>query len=232
MLHNDLSPDLILNAYCNGAFPMAHHAGADAVIQFYQPDIRAVFTVDSFHIPRRLRRLLKQKQSDWRVVFPHDVLSVMTACGQQRDESWINPVLRDHYHVLAQHGFVHAIGVYEGDTLIGGLYWVQIGHAVMAESMFSRASGASKFALVSFMAALYARHTRDVHAPTWVDVQFINDHLAQFHPQEWDGAHYQSVLDSALSLSASDNFSAGSFTSSDFATDSLAAFLQFKTQMS
>lgn len=234
MISQTLTPDMILNAYARGAFPMADHAGGDAPIRFYRPPERAVFTVDAFHIPRRLRRFIKQVQKEWRVVYPHDVRAIMTACGAQRDESWINPVLLDHYHLLAQRGFVHAIGVYDKDSLIGGLYWVQIGYAVMAESMFSHVSGASKFALLSFMAALYARHGRDEQASCWVDVQFENDHLAQFHPSVWDAAQYQSALDVALDAarSSSEGLSAGAFTPSDFAALSLTAFLQFKTQIS
>jgi leucyl/phenylalanyl-tRNA--protein transferase len=237
MIEDELTPEFILHAYRFGAFPMAEHAGVDAPIHFYQPEERAVFTTESFHIPRRVSRWLKQElaHNNWSIRYPHDVHAIMVACAENRDESWINLTLLEHYTILAKTQYVQAIGVYDQGTLIGGLYWVQIGAAVMAESMFSRVSGASKFALVSFMAALHNRQKRVATAPTWVDVQFINEHLAQFHPILWDGETYQSVLDFALSLSESseaDSVLESSFLASDFGAESLAAFLQFKTQIS
>jgi leucyl/phenylalanyl-tRNA--protein transferase len=236
MIQEELSPQLILNAYCAGAFPMAAHSRVDAEILFYRPTERAVFTGADFHIPQRFVRTIRQKirNDSWVIRYPANVSEVMAACAENRDESWINPVLLDHYTQLAQAGFVHAIGVYVQDELIGGLYWVQIGPAVMAESMFSRVSGAGKFALVSFMAGLQARQKRDDKNTDWVDVQFINAHLEQFNPVLWRAEDYSAVLDSALSVLASDSLpaSAFSFAASDFAAESVLLFLQLKTQIS
>lgn len=226
-----LTADMLLNAYTNGLFPMAEHAGADAPIYLYRPDPRTLFTVADFHIPRRLQRWVSQTSL---CVRETDVRTVMALCAEERDESWINPLLLDAYAQLSDQGFAKALGVYDQDRLVGGIYWVQIGLTVMAESMFSRVSNASKLALVSLMAALYVRGQRlGLQADQlWMDVQYTNPHLEQFHPTEISGELYQSALDSLLGLSAGFSATASSFLMSDFSASSLAEFLQFKTQIS
>jgi Leu/Phe-tRNA-protein transferase len=48
-----LTPEILLNAYCQGIFPMANH---DGQIHWYDPNPRAIFPLDTFHVPRSLRR--------------------------------------------------------------------------------------------------------------------------------------------------------------------------------
>lgn len=227
----NLTPDLILRAYCVGAFPMAESASPDADIHFYQPDERALFIPSDFHVPQRTQRWLKTQKLT--VKYPDDVATIMRSCGERRDESWINPVLLDLYAQLAKDGFVQALGVYQDGELVGGIYWVQLGLAVMAESMFSRIPNASKLALTSLMAALHSRAQRlgFPERKQWIDVQFNNAHLAQFHPTIIDASLYQSFLDEALSFAGD-----ASFLASDFSAGSLSFFLesllQFRTQIS
>jgi leucyl/phenylalanyl-tRNA--protein transferase len=234
-----LTPALLLEAYCSGAFPMAESAAIDAPIHFYRPTKRTLFTVQNFHVPQRLQRTVKQQA--FTIKFPDNLHTIMHACGENRDESWINPVLLDHYAVLAQAGFAAALGIYQDETCVGGIYWVQIGTAIMAESMFSRVTNASKIALVSLMAAIRARQDRLNLPPeqSWIDVQYNNPHLEQFHPTVIGEKAYQSLLDAALGLSMdlSDSTLPASlapsvFLASDFSAAALLSFLQLKTQIS
>ena len=53
-----LTPQLLLNAYCQGYFPMSH----EGQIYWYDPDPRAILPLTKFHISRSLRRTLKRTQ--------------------------------------------------------------------------------------------------------------------------------------------------------------------------
>jgi leucyl/phenylalanyl-tRNA---protein transferase len=228
-----LTPELLLNAYLQGAFPMAEHAGEDAEILFYRPDPRTLLTVVDCHIPRRLRRFIRQ--TDLTIRFPDNVTEIMQECGRDRDDgTWINQPLIDVYTDLAQYGYVAAIGVYQGHQRVGGLYWVQMGMAVMAESMFSRVPNASKLAVIGMLAALRHRAQRLALGDQgqWMDVQYSNPHLEQFHPTSLSADEYQSSLGMSCSVDASGFLAVASFLPDDFAASSVADFVQFKTQIS
>ena len=49
----ELTPQLLIAAYCEGIFPMAHDDGA---IYWYEPNPRAIIPLDTFHVSRRLAR--------------------------------------------------------------------------------------------------------------------------------------------------------------------------------
>ena len=80
--------------------------------------------------------------------------------------------------------------------LVGGLYGVSIGGAFFGESMFSRATDASKVALVHLVARLAAGGYR------LLDTQFITDHLSQFGAIEVPRRSYRRMLSSAVGARA------------------------------
>jgi len=57
--------------------------------------------------------------------------------------------MADSYCELARRGVAESIEVWNGSTLVGGLYGVIVGRIFVGESMFSKESDASKVALVS-----------------------------------------------------------------------------------
>ena len=65
------------------------------------------------------------------------------------DGTWITDDMADSYCELARRGDAESIEVWNGETLVGGLYGVIVGRIFVGESMFSRESDASKVALVS-----------------------------------------------------------------------------------
>ncbi len=81
--------------------------------------------------------------------------------------------------------------------MAGGLYGVAIGAAFFGESMFSRATDASKIALVHLVARLRAGGYR------LLDTQFLTPHLARFGGIEISRAHYHRRLAAALAHRAS-----------------------------
>ena len=56
-----LSPDLILCAYTIGLFPMANDRD-DPTIHWIEPRRRGVLPLDAVHVPRRLRRTMRQTE--------------------------------------------------------------------------------------------------------------------------------------------------------------------------
>jgi leucyl/phenylalanyl-tRNA---protein transferase len=86
--------------------------------------------------------------------------------------------------------------VWDGDTLIGGVYGVTLGAAFFGESMFSRRTDASKLALA------YVVHRLNAGGYRLFDTQFLTPHLASLGGIEIPRAEYHKRLQQALSHSA------------------------------
>ncbi len=54
-----LSPEILLRAYAAGIFPMAESAD-DPELFWVDPKRRGIIPLDGFHVPRRLRRIVRQ----------------------------------------------------------------------------------------------------------------------------------------------------------------------------
>lgn len=148
----DLSPERLLDAYAHGIFPWFSDGEP---ILWWSPDPRMVFDTGAMHVPRRLRRWLRG--CDWTIDADGAFGEVVQACAAPRDGqsgTWIVPAMRAAYARLHALGHAHSIEVRDGPTLVGGLYGVAVGRMFFGESMFSRASGGSKVALLALARAL------------------------------------------------------------------------------
>jgi len=76
--------------------------------------------------------------------------------------------------------------------LVGGLYGVRLGAAFFGESMFHRATGASKVALCCLVAILRQGGFQ------LLDTQWVTPHLAQFGAVNVPRPVYQRMLASAV----------------------------------
>lgn len=173
-----MSPETLIKAYAIGVFPMAE-AHDDDRIFFVDPDERGILPLDDVHIPRRLRKTVRQ--APYQVTINQNFEGVIDGCREitsTREDSWINPQIRQLYVALHKLGFGYSIEVWsqtnDDRKLVGGLYGVALAGAFFGESMFSRATDASKIALVHLMAYLKAGGF------TLLDTQFTNPHLEQF----------------------------------------------------
>lgn len=193
MRRDDLTVDLVLSAYRQGVFPMAHPEEDDA-IYWHRPEMRAILPLEQFHISRSLRTTIRRR--------PYTVTSnlsfdrVIRACAD-RAETWISKELIDLYFTLHRKGFGHSIEVWSGDSLAGGLYGVAIGGAFFGESMFHRLPDAGNIAL-----AAVANHIRQ-RGFTLFDIQFTTPHLVRFGAIEIPRAVFERKLEAALTLEAS-----------------------------
>jgi leucyl/phenylalanyl-tRNA---protein transferase len=75
------------------------------------------------------------------------------------------------YAELHRLGHAHSIEVWLDAELVGGLYGVQRGGLFAAESMFHRASNASKLALITAVRGVFSRGV------TLFDTQLLTPHL-------------------------------------------------------
>ena len=86
----------------------------------------------------------------WTFTVDREFLGVMRACAQpsaDRPSTWITPDFERSYCELHRRGLAHSIEVWNGDDLVGGLYGVTMGGFFGGESMFHRATDASKAAV-------------------------------------------------------------------------------------
>ncbi|NCC22710.1 MAG: leucyl/phenylalanyl-tRNA--protein transferase [Alphaproteobacteria bacterium] len=169
-----VTPELVLEAYAQGIFPMAETAGRSPVY-WLSPTQRGQLPIADLHIPRRLRRTVRKFPFD--VSADQDFEAVLSACAEQtnnRPETWINDTIRGVFLRFHAMGCAHSVECRREGRLVGGLYGLAIGSAFFGESMFSRETDASKVALVHLAARLWKGGF------SLLDTQWVNDHLLQF----------------------------------------------------
>ncbi len=187
-----LTPDILLQAYAAGIFPMAESA-ADRELFWVDPVRRGILPLDHFHVPSRLRRTVRSGRFTIRC--NSDFAAVMRGCAEStsdRPQTWINDEIVALYTALFRRGAAHSVECWADGALVGGLYGVQIGAAFFGESMFSRTTDASKVALVHLVARL--RHG----GFQLLDTQFVTEHLQRFGALEISRRDYHARLAAAL----------------------------------
>ncbi|MEA2754849.1 MAG: leucyl/phenylalanyl-tRNA---protein transferase [Aliidongia sp.] len=191
-----LTPDLLLRAYAAGIFPMAESAD-DPEVFWVDPEWRGIIPLTDFHIPRRLKRVIRSAVFEIRCDTAFEaVIRGCAAPAADRPRTWINDEIVHLYIDLFSRGAAHSVeSWYEGE-LVGGLYGVSINGAFFGESMFSRVTDSSKVALVH----LVARLIRGGY--TLLDTQFVTEHLQRFGALEIPRAEYRRRLGVALSGTA------------------------------
>ncbi len=187
-----LKPELLLRAYAVGIFPMAE-SRYDSEIHWIDPELRGILPLDDFHIPRRLRRKLRRGDLEVRVNTAFgEVIRECASPAPDRRDTWINPTIEQLYTHLHRMGFAHSVECWREERLVGGLYGVSLGAAFFGESMFSRASDASKVALVHLIFRLRKGGFE------LLDTQFQTPHLRQFGVVEIPREDYRTRLARAV----------------------------------
>ena len=191
-----ISPELVVQAYRQGLFPMAETRLGDR-IYWLDPEQRGILPLDGFHLSRRLRRTVNSARFE--VAVDRDFPATIAGCAAPdhgRPDTWINPGIRQLFTELYRIGYAHSVECWQDGALVGGLYGVAIGGAFFGESMFSRARDASKVALVHLVVRLR------LGGFALLDTQFITEHLAQFGALEIPRASYHAQLVAALDVGA------------------------------
>jgi leucyl/phenylalanyl-tRNA---protein transferase len=169
------------SAYSQGVFPW-YSAGQPVL--WWSPDPRMVLRVPDFKLHRSLRKTL-QKFSytpGCELRIDHDFAAVINACSASPREgqsgTWIVPDMVQAYVYLHAAGLAHSVETWIDGQLVGGLYCTSVGGAVFGESMFSRASDASKIALAALVALCRAQGVAQI------DCQQNTAHLASLGARE------------------------------------------------
>ena len=162
------------------------------------PRRRGILPLDAFHVPRRLRRVIRHGGFEIRcdTAF-EEVIRGCAEATEKRPNTWINDEIVRLYTSLSGRGAAHSVEAWLDDRLVGGLYGVSLGAAFFGESMFSRVTDASKVALVHLALRLRLGGYR------LLDTQFLTAHLARFGGIEISRSHYHRLLAEALAYRAS-----------------------------
>jgi leucyl/phenylalanyl-tRNA--protein transferase len=187
----DLSTTRLVLAYSSGLFPWYEEGQP---ILWHSPDPRYVITPESFHVPRRLARLMRSHA--YRLTMDTAFDRVIDHCGRierpGQDGTWITTDMRAAYVKLHREGLAHSVEVWRDDDLVGGLYGVSLGAAFFGESMFSTAADVSKIAFARFVSQL------EPWGITLIDCQVHTDHLERFGALAWPREKYLRALGVAL----------------------------------
>lgn len=193
-----IAPELLVNAYMNGAFPMAEPETGE--VNWFTADPRAVVPLDgTLHVPRTLARTVRKGVFDLRSDTAFG--EVMRSCAHDRgreNRCWISPEMIAAYEALHRAGLAHSVEAWRNGRLVGGLYGVALGGAFFGESMFCRpadgGTDASKVCFVHLVARLRAGGF------TLCDSQYANSHMRQFGLREIPADEYRDLLAEALEV--------------------------------
>ncbi|MEM9694264.1 MAG: leucyl/phenylalanyl-tRNA--protein transferase [Myxococcota bacterium] len=187
----DLRPERLLLAYSMGVFPWPTEGFP---LLWHSPDPRYVLAAEDLHVPRRLRRTLRQQT--FRFTLDEAFETVIEACAEMgrpgQDGTWITPEMMDAYVELHRLGFAHSSEAWVDGALVGGLYGVSLGGAFFGESMFARVSDASKGAFVTLVEQL---RRWDIGL---IDAQVHTRHLERFGASHWRRERYLEELAARL----------------------------------
>jgi len=168
--------EIVLDAYREGAFPMAEPDSGE--ICFFSSDPRCIIPLDGggLKVSKSLTRVYRSGK--FRIAVDEAFDRVIASCAQDRSEqnrSWISPELAELYTDLHRRGYAHSVEAWLGNALVGGLYGIAIGGAFFGESMFSRplngGRDASKVCLVALVNRLRGRGF------VLLDCQYANAHM-------------------------------------------------------
>jgi len=183
----DLRVETLREAYRKGIFPWPHDG---LPLPWFSPRRRAVIFFDELHVGRSLRKV--QKRAELTFTIDRDFPAVIAECAAadrpDQDGTWIAPAMIAAYTRLHEAGDAHSVEVWEGDTLVGGLYGVDCGGLFTGESMFHRRPEASKLALLFLI-----DHLRERGA-TLLDCQVMTPHMEALGAREISRGRYLDAL--------------------------------------
>ena len=191
----DLEPGTLLMAYRAGLFPMGLGDDGNEPTGWWSPDPRGVLLPGQVSISRSLRRSL----SHFDIRVDTEFSEVVAGCADPfRQGSWITPAITAAYTSLYELGWAHSVEAWRDGELLGGLYGLVLGGLFAGESMFHRATDASKCALVGLADLVF----EDQDPRRTIDVQWVTRHLGSLGVTEISRDDYLARLERSLPLPA------------------------------
>ncbi len=185
----DLSKDRLIEAYNNGIFPWYNEG---EVILWFSPDPRMVLYPSELHISKSMRQLIKKDAFE--VTFNMDFAGVIENCAlitrPGQNGTWITDDMKKAYKNLHDLGYAMSVEVWENSNLVGGLYgvWLEEKKVFCGESMFSKASNASKYGFIKLVEYLKQKEVK------LIDCQVHTDHLESLGAREISRAEFLEFL--------------------------------------
>lgn len=191
----ELNPESLLAAYRHGVYPfpadtadhrlineVAYQADVEAgrirllpgsgepfSVAWCSPDPRPLIRAGEAHLPRSLRKQLRNKL-DWTTTVDRCFERVVLRCRANREHRWLTDTLVAALCALHERGHAHSVEVWDGDDLAGGTFGVRAGSVFSADSQFTVRSGAGRVAVADL-----ARRFAEAGGVA-VDVQHDGDH--------------------------------------------------------
>ncbi|WP_084005155.1 leucyl/phenylalanyl-tRNA--protein transferase [Gilvimarinus polysaccharolyticus] len=150
----DLRPERLIHAYCQGVFPWFDD---EQPILWWSPNPRSVVEPANVHVSRSMAKALRKTQ--FHVTCDTAFEQVVRQCAAPRAQAagtWITDDMLEAYSQLHERGVAHSIEVWNGELLVGGLYGLALGRVFFGESMFARATDASKIGFITLASYLQA----------------------------------------------------------------------------
>lgn len=184
----DLDPERLKLAYKSGIFPWFNEGDP---ILWWSPDPRMVLFLDELIVSKSMRNILNR--NEFKVTFNQNFAAVISNCQNiKRDGqngTWISNEMIDAYCRLNEQGIAKSVEVWQDEVLVGGLYGIDLGHVFCGESMFSKASNASKVAFIALVNHLKKENYK------LLDCQVYNPHLESLGCREIDREEFMSIIE-------------------------------------
>lgn len=183
----DLSTDRLLAAYRQGIFPWYEEGQP---LLWWSPSPRCVVVPEHFRMTRSLKKRLRRGEFDVRL--STDFRGVVRGCKAPRGDetgTWITRDMLAAYEQLHAHGYAQSIETWQDGELVGGLYGVTLGKLFFGESMFHRATDASKVAFAWLCRLMTA------HGGPLIDCQVENEHLISLGAELMPRPEFVALLD-------------------------------------
>jgi len=200
----DLEISSLLLAYSQGIFPWP--ISERYPLAWFSPDPRGVIDFSNLHLPRSLKKSVRQKE--WIITFNKCFDRVITECSKlshRKGESsaqgtWITDEIIRSYNYFHQAGYAYSVEVWLNDDLVGGLYGTRLGRCFSGESMFHTQTDASKIALASLM---YFLKSHDIN---WLDTQMVTSVVESLGGSEIPRDEFIQKLNALKNLNGDDIF--------------------------
>jgi leucyl/phenylalanyl-tRNA--protein transferase len=165
----DLSPERLLLAYKRGIFPWYE---GDYIL-WWSPDPRFVLFPYELKVSKSMKMLLKKNAFDFTINKAFE--TVIHQCkdikrpGQKG--TWITDEVEMAYKRMHQLGYAISAEAWKDGVMVGGVYGLKLGKIFFGESMFSKASNASKYAFIKLVENLKQTGVE------LIDCQVYTEHL-------------------------------------------------------
>lgn len=187
----DLTPEWLLAAYRRGIFPWFSD---DQPILWWSPSPRCIVRPAQTGFSRSLKKVIRQGR--YQVTFDQAFEQVLEGCAAPRAEesgTWITDDMHDAYLAMHTLGHAHSVETWQDGNLVGGLYGLAIGRVFFGESMFHRATDASKVAFAHLVRQL------DRWGCRLIDCQVSNPHLTSLGAVEVSREAFERLLREGVS---------------------------------